>query len=97
MLKRIGKKQLVIFFGLLLLSVGMYKTGVMAMEDKDIIRILSQNSELFVKNGIVNSAFRFIGWGITKGITALADVSSSLYDTCFGFIDFTKCLYTSTK
>ena len=90
MLKRIGKKQLVIFFGLLLLSVGMYKTGVMAMEDKDIIRILSQNSELFVKNGIVNSAFRFIGWGITKGITALADVSSSLYDTCFGFIDFTK-------
>lgn len=90
MLKRIGKKQLVIFFGLLLLSVCMYKTGVMAMEDKDIIRILSQNSELFVKNGIVNSAFRFIGWGITKGITALADVSASLYDTCFGFIDFTK-------
>lgn len=90
MLKRIGKKRLVIFFGLLLLPICMCKSGVMAMEDKEIIRILSQNSELFVKNGIVNSAFRFIGWGITKGITALADVSSSLYDTCFGFIDFTK-------
>lgn len=90
MLKRIGKKQLVIFFGLLLLSVCMYKTGVMAMEDKDIIRILSKNSELFVENGIVNSAFRFIGWGITKGIASLTDVCASLYDTCFGFIDFTK-------
>lgn len=89
-MKNIGKKKWIVFFLVLLLPLVICQTHAMAMEDKDVIKILSQNSSLFKKNGIVDSAFRFIGWGITKGIAALADVSSSLYDTCFGFIDFTK-------
>lgn len=88
---RLDKKKKIIFF-LLLLVFPMFTCQIqsLALEDSQVIKILSSNPGLFHENGIVASAFRFIGWGITKGIAALADVCASLYDTCFGFIDFTK-------
>lgn len=88
---RLDKKKKIIFF-LLLLVFPMFTCQIqsLALEDSQVIKILSSNPGLFHENGIVASAFRFIGWGITKGIAALADVCAGLYDTCFGFIDFTK-------
>ena len=93
---RLDKKKKIIFF-LLLLVFPMFTCQIrsLALEDSQVIKILSGNPGLFHKNGIVAGAFRFIGWGITKGIAALADVCAGLYDTCFGFIDFTK--YTPVK
>lgn len=93
---RLDKKKKIIFF-LLLLVFPMFTCQIrsLALEDSQVIKILSSNPGLFHKNGIVAGAFRFIGWGITKGIAALADVCAGLYDTCFGFIDFTK--YTPVK
>lgn len=88
-IKNKGKKFALFLFCMAMPLVVCRKT-VFAIEDKDVIKILSQNSELFQENGFINGAFRFIGWGITKGLAAVADVCSSLYDTCFRFIDFTN-------
>ena len=77
---RLDKKKKIIFF-LLLLVFPMFTCQIqsLALEDSQVIKILSSNPGLFHENGIVASAFRFIGWGITKGIAALADVCASLY------------------
>lgn len=61
-----------------------------AISKKNVIRILVKQSTLFHNNSVAATVFRSIGWGITKGLTVLADAVSGLYDTCFGFIDFTK-------
>ena len=70
---RLDKKKKIIFF-LLLLVFPMFTCQIqsLALEDSQVIKILSSNPGLFHENGIVASAFRFIGWGITKGIAALA-------------------------
>lgn len=84
------RKKIVLFLSLLICPLFTCQIRALALEDDQVIKILSSNPGLFHENGIVASAFRFIGWGITKGIAALADVCAGLYDTCFGFIDFTK-------
>lgn len=89
------REKIVLFLSLLICPLFTCQIRALALEDDQVIKILSSNPGLFHENGIVASAFRFIGWGITKGIAALADVCAGLYDTCFGFIDFTK--YTPVK
>lgn len=89
-MKRWEQKKWMVLFILLIVPALFCRQTVFAMDDKDIINVLSKNPELFKENGMVDGAFRFIGWWITKGIAAVADVSSTLYDTCFGFLDFTK-------
>lgn len=84
------REKIVLFLSLLICPLFTCQIRALALEDDQVIKILSSNPGLFHENGIVASAFRFIGWGITKGIAALADVCAGLYDTCFGFIDFTK-------
>lgn len=61
-----------------------------AISKKNVIRILVKQNKLFHNNSVASTVFRSIGWGITKGLTVLADAVSGLYETCFGFIDFTK-------
>lgn len=84
------REKIVLFLSLLICPLFTCQIRALALEDDQVIKILSSNPGLFHENGIVASAFRFIGWGITKGIAALADVCAGLYDTCFGFIDFTE-------
>ena len=61
-----------------------------AMEDSEIVNIIIKNSSLFTENSIGGSVLRIIGWGATKLLTAFATAAAGLFDTCFGFVDFTK-------
>lgn len=88
-MKRLKNRKMLFFLFVMPLPLLFYQP-VLALEDNKIIKVLSKNPELFHENGMINSAIRFIGWGITKGIAAVADVCATLYDTCFGFIDFTS-------
>lgn len=61
-----------------------------ALEEKDVINILINNESLFESNTIGGNVLRYIGWGLTKGLAAVAKAAAGLYDTCFGFVDFTE-------
>lgn len=86
-------KQLYKKFFLLLLLVGIPLVlwqETYAMEDKDVINILVKNESLFVSNSLAGGVLRYIGWGITSALAAVGKAAANLYDTCFGFVDFTK-------
>ena len=59
-------------------------------EEDKIADVYINNSELFQNNGIIVMGVRWIGWEVTKFLVWLADSCESLYDTAFGFIDFTS-------
>ena len=84
------RRNTILFLLFILLPFFTCQIRALAIEDNKIIDILSNNPDLFKENGIVASAFRYLGWGTTKGLAALADVCAELYDTCFGFVDFTN-------
>lgn len=87
------RKQLYKKFFLLLLLVGIPLVlwqETYAMEDKDVINILVKNESLFVSNSLAGGVLRYIGWGITSALAAVGKAAANLYDTCFGFVDFTK-------
>lgn len=63
---------------------------ILAMENSEIVKIITKNSSLFTKNGIGWTVLRIIGWGVAELLTALAAAAAGLFDTCFGFVDFTK-------
>lgn len=84
-------KQLFLYSISLLFSVILlYHTTSYAMGDDEIVEILAKNSSLFESNSIGASVLRYIGWGVTKALAAVGNAAANLYDTCFGFIDFTK-------
>lgn len=60
-----------------------------AVEEDEAVRILIQNESLFESNTIGGNILRYIGWGVTKGLAAVGKAAAGLYDTCFGFVDFT--------
>ena len=59
------------------------------MQDSEIIRILSENPELFKTSGMVSDVFRTIGFAIIKGLVWLSNVCQEFYNQCFQILDFT--------
>lgn len=82
----------VLLFAVLMLPV-VSVINVQAAFSQDDLKVMKNvlvdHGELFKKNDIVMGAFRHVGWGITKFMANLASSAADLFDTCFGFIDFT--------
>lgn len=60
------------------------------MSDSRIADFLEHNEKIFNNNDIVEYTGRKIGWGIISLLVWIADACETLYDTAFGFIDFTS-------
>lgn len=71
----------------MLISV-LYCLTVRVYADADSSWYLA-NMEIMQNNAIVSSAIRYIVWGLTKILVLFANVSETIYDKAFGFIDFT--------
>lgn len=93
MQKTTGKKiGYILLFAILMLPVISLINVQAALSEDELTTmkdVLVDHNELFRKNDIVMSAFRQVGWGITKWLVGLAASAADLFDTCFGFIDFT--------
>lgn len=61
-----------------------------ALSDDQITEILVKNKDLFTNNSIAGSVLRTIGWGLLFILALLGSACADLYDTCFGFVDFTS-------
>lgn len=84
-------KKVFALSGILTLTVVMlFHSTSYALENSDIISILTKNESLFESNSIGGSVLRYIGWGLTSALVAVGKAAANLYDTCFGFVDFTK-------
>lgn len=84
-------KRVLALSGILTLTIVMlFHSTAYALEDNEIINILVKNKSLFESNSIGASVLRYIGWGITVALVAVAKAAAKLYDNCFGFVDFTK-------
>ncbi len=95
-LKGFNKRKKYIILGFLIVILAIQITSVTNVhaslsqgELKTMKKILVDHSELFKKNDIVMAAFRHVGWSITKFLADFAGKASDLFDTCFGFVDFT--------
>ncbi len=90
-MKRIKKKRRVSVCGILITLAVMLvcHSTAYALEEDEAVRILIQNESLFESNTIGGNILRYIGWGVTKGLAAVGKAAAGLYDTCFGFVDFT--------
>lgn len=76
---------------ILVLVTGVIQTqAALSQEEmKTLKSILVDHKELFTQNDIFVSGFKIVGWWFVMGLASLASSSADLYDTCFGFIDFT--------
>lgn len=91
--KSFGKRGF--FFLLCVFSIAYvsFAEGIYALsesEEQQIAEVYINNSELFQNNGIIAMGVRWIGWEVTKFLVWLASSCEGLYDTAFGFIDFTS-------
>lgn len=76
---------------ILILVTGVIQTqAALSLEEmKTLKSILVDHEELFTQNNIFISGFKIVGWWFVMGLASLASSAADLYDTCFGFIDFT--------
>lgn len=58
-------------------------------EADEFINVYLNNMPIMQNNSIIGMALRGIGWVIIKGLVMLASACETLYDTAFGFVDFT--------
>lgn len=76
--------------GILTMAVVLFcRSTAYALEEDEVVSILVNNESLFESNTIWGNILRYIGWGVTKGLAAVGKAAAGLYDTCFGFVDFT--------
>ncbi len=92
--KSFGKKGFFFLLCVLIIIYIFFAAGkVYALsesEEQQIAEVYINNSELFQNNGIIAMGVRWIGWEVTKFLVWLASSCEGLYDTAFGFIDFTS-------
>lgn len=89
--KRMAWKRAFTLGGILTLAVVLLcHSTAYALEDNDVVSILVNHEALFESNTIGGNILRYIGWGVTKGLAAVGKAAAGLYDTCFGFVDFTS-------
>ena len=79
-----------IFFIVVYLLVYVELSYSETTNDSQITEFLEKNEEIFNNNNIVKYAAREIGWACISFLVWIADACSSLYDTAFGFVDFTS-------
>ncbi|MCM1244609.1 MAG: hypothetical protein NC293_03085 [Roseburia sp.] len=88
--KQLGK-MLIISTGLILTGIVLFHKDIRAaLSDEQITEILVKNKDLFTNNSIAGSVLRTIGWGLLFLLALLGSACADLYDTCFGFVDFTS-------
>lgn len=89
--KRMTWKAVFLWSGLLtFVALVFFQSTAYALEEKDVIQILTKNESLFESNTIGASVLRYLGWGFTILLVSIGKAAATLYDTCFGFVDFTK-------
>lgn len=89
--KRMTWKAVFLWSGLLtFVALVFFQSTAYALEDKEVIQILTKNEDLFESNTIGASVLRYLGWGFTILLVSIGKAAATLYDTCFGFVDFTK-------
>lgn len=81
---------LIISVSIMLLGLLLCHTDALALSDDKITEILVKNKDLFTNNSIAGSVLRTIGWGLLFILALLGSACADLYDTCFGFVDFTS-------
>lgn len=76
--------------GALMIGFFLFASNVYGASDDAIRNVLKQNADLFNNNNIFASAIRSIGWIFIKLLTSLASSAADLFETAFGFVDFTQ-------
>lgn len=89
--RRMGQRILLISAVLILTGLFLCHRDILAaLSDDQITEILVKNKDLFTNNSIAGSVLRTIGWGLLFILALLGSACADLYDTCFGFVDFTS-------
>lgn len=76
--------------GFILIGILFCHRDILALSEDKVTDILVKNNELFTNNSIAGSVLRTIGWGLLFLLALLGSACADLYDTCFGFVDFTS-------
>lgn len=76
--------------GFILIGILFCHRDILALSEDKVTEILVKNNELFTNNSIAGSVLRTIGWGLLFLLALLGSACADLYDTCFGFVDFTS-------
>ncbi|MBO5485032.1 MAG: hypothetical protein J6K58_06805 [Lachnospiraceae bacterium] len=85
------RKQLLLFTLIFIPFVWFLCAGkASALSDDKVMDILLQNKELFENNDMAVSFLRRAKWGLVLLLGELGSACTKLYDTCFGFVDFTS-------
>ncbi len=87
--KKYIRNILILSIGFILIGLLFYYRDVFALSEDKVTEILVKNNELFTNNSIAGSVLRTIGWGLLFILALLGSACADLYDTCFGFVDFT--------
>lgn len=90
-----GKKKKTLCFLLLTMPIfamlcsETVSAGSDELDNEKIVTILYKCRSVFEQNSLFASMLRYLGWGIMKVLASVAGSVEGLYDTCFGFVDFT--------
>lgn len=86
------KRNILILSGMGFILIGIFfcHRDILALSEDKVTEILVKNNELFTNNSIAGSVLRTIGWGLLFLLALLGSACADLYDTCFGFVDFTS-------
>lgn len=82
------KKALILAVVFICILIGMSISARAASEDT-IIKILTEQNDLFVQNSTFKDVGRGIGWAIAKGLSAASGWAQTLYTYSLGLVDFT--------
>lgn len=83
----INKKKRFTRYTLMYLFLFWYMIGSVYADE---LKWYKDNAQILTNNSIVEDAMRWIAWAITKAVAYLADLSETLYNKTFGFIDITN-------
>lgn len=89
-INRNWKKKSICLVAILLIAFVLCSRTVFGASDDAIRKVLKENADLFNNNNIFASALRSIGWMFIKLLTSLATSAADLFETAFGFVDFTQ-------
>lgn len=59
------------------------------LPNDQVVKILFKCRDVFEQNSIFSNFLRSLGWSVMKILAKIAASAKKLYDTCFGFADFT--------
>ena len=81
------KVKIILAIPVLLCSI-LFSGKVLAADA--VVNVLVENRDLFHCNNIVSTFFRWLGWGVIKGLAFLAALCADLFDKVFTLLDFTE-------